>query len=252
MKTALQALLANLLSLLPPAARGAVCRLLFSAAARANAPDALREMFQLQDALLSEIDRAAIRMGGGVHPKIRILKYPEFFACRIHPGERVLDVGCAFGLVALKMAEAGAVVTGIDMDATHIEQARRTCVHPNLKFVVGDATVTLPDETYDTVVLSNVLEHIRDRAGFLRSIAKKGHPRRWLLRVPALDRDWQVEVRRELGLTSYTDPTHFTEYTQESFRDELSQAGLRITHLQVAYSEIWAEAEPASAGVIGP
>jgi hypothetical protein len=48
-------------------------------------------------------------------------------------------------------------------------------------------------------------------------------------------------VRSELGLYAYSDPTHFTEYTLDSFEQEMRDAQLSITHYQVNWGEIWAE-----------
>jgi hypothetical protein len=55
------------------------------------------------------------------------------------------------------------------------------------------------------------------------------------------NRDWRPPLREELGLYAYGDPTHFIEYTRESFEREMAQAGFRVRHLQVNWGEIWAE-----------
>ena len=45
----------------------------------------------------------------------------------------------------------------------------------------------------------------------------------------------------ELGVEWRLDQTHETEYTLESFAEEMAAAGLHITHQQVRWGEIWAE-----------
>ena len=45
-------------------------------------------------------------------------------------------------------------------------------------------------------------------------------------------------------MSYFSDPTHYTEYTQQSFEEELREAGLAIAHLQINWGEIWAEAAP--------
>ena len=67
---------------------------------------------------------------------------------------------------------------------------------------------------------------------------------RVLIRVPLLERDWLVALRRELRLWHYSDPTHTTEYDVETFRRELAEAGLEIVELTIRWGEIWAEARP--------
>jgi len=67
-------------------------------------------------------------------------------------------------------------------------------------------------------------------------------PGRWLIRVPMFNRHWFVPLRKELGMSYFSDQTHYTEYTQQSFEEELEAAGLAITYQQINWGEIWAEA----------
>ncbi len=77
---------------------------------------------------------------------------------------------------------------------------------------------------------------------FLRGIVETMRPSRLLLRVPVFERDWRVPLKQELGIDYRLDSTHYTEYTLESFSSELEEAGLRVTHQEVRWGEIWAEA----------
>jgi hypothetical protein len=101
------------------------------------------------------------------------------------------------------------------------------------------------DERFDVVVLSNILEHLPERPAFLRRMQQAARPSRMLIRVPLFERDWQVPLKRELGVEWRLDPTHETEYTLESFVDEVTQAGCRIVHQEVRWGEIWAEVRAA-------
>jgi hypothetical protein len=62
--------------------------------------------------------------------------------------------------------------------------------------------------------------------------------------VPVLERDWQVILRRELGLTYFSDPTHETEYDEQQLAQEAGAAGLVLTEVQRRWGEIWAVTEP--------
>jgi SAM-dependent methyltransferase len=181
--------------------------------------------------------------GGGVHTKHRHTRYHDFFVARVQEGERVLDLGCGKGTLAFDLVRrAGAAVVAVDIDSQHIAQATRRYADPRLNFCVGDITTGLIVGRFDVVVLSNVLEHLPERVAFLRRIRAQIGPSRLLIRVPLYERDWRVPLKRELGVEWRLDPSHETEYTLESLAREMESAGLSISHQEVRWGEIWAEA----------
>jgi hypothetical protein len=94
------------------------------------------------------------------------------------------------------------------------------------------------------VVLSNVLEHISDRPGFLAALIATTSAKRFLIRVPLFERDWKMPLRRALGVNYYSDPDHKIEPTQAEFREETARAGLAIDELITPWGEIWATLHP--------
>ena len=60
----------------------------------------------------------------------------------------------------------------------------------------------------------------------------------------ATKRSGRVPLKRELDVEWRLDPTHETEYTVESFAEEMAEAGLAVTHQDVRWGEIWAEVVP--------
>ena len=54
------------------------------------------------------------------------------------------------------------------------------------------------------------------------------------------EREWLVLYKKELGIEWRLDLTHFTEYTEASFREEMNQAGYQVESLSVQFGEIWA------------
>jgi SAM-dependent methyltransferase len=210
------------------------------------ADQALRLLFRLQAAWYPVLGRKAVEYGGGTHTKHRHTRYHDFFTNRVRAGDRVLDVGCGIGAVAFDMAErSGASVVAIDLSEDHIKTARSRFQHPRIEFRVQDGRKPSPDGQFDIVVLSNILEHLPERPAFLRDVQRAVSPSKILIRVPLFERDWQVPLKRELGVEWRLDSTHETEYTLESFADEISQAGCRIVHQEVRWGEIWAEVRAA-------
>jgi len=204
---------------------------------------ALRLLFEL-DSLLYQIQGTlSVAYDGGLHTKHRHTRYHDFFTLRIGSGERVLDIGCGLGALAYDIAaKSGAHVVGIDLNPENISIACAKHAHPNVVYRVADACEQAPIGPFDTIVLSNVLEHIENRPAFLRNLIKVTRPSRLLLRVPVFERDWRVPLKKELGLDYRLDPTHYTEYTLESFAVEMEESSVRITHQEVRWGEIWAEA----------
>lgn len=80
----------------------------------------------------------------------------EFIArLALKPGQQVLDVACGTGNLAIPAAKTGASVTGVDIAANLVEQARQRAAAENLtiRFEEGDAEA-LPYEhrSFDVVV----------------------------------------------------------------------------------------------------
>lgn len=73
----------------------------------------------------------------------------------VAPGTRMLDVGCGAGQIAIPAARAGVRVTGVDIAANSIAQARERARAEDLdvNFIEGDAEMLdLPDASFDLVV----------------------------------------------------------------------------------------------------
>jgi hypothetical protein len=99
-------------------------------------------------------------------------------------------------------------------------------------------------ETFDIIVLSSVLEHLEDRSDFLKSLAKKFRPKKFLIRVPTFEQHYFKALKRELGLFAFVDSTHVIEYSPDIFKAEMAQANLIVDHLEIRWGDIWAECIP--------
>jgi len=212
---------------------------------RLPSDEALRFLFDLEARIYPRIGDLAVDYGRGVHTKHRHTRYHDFFVERISFGDQVLDIGCGNGALAWDVAErSGATVTAIDLKESNIAHARDKFPHPNVAYRVGDALVEPFQAGFKTVILSNVLEHLPERSDFLQKVVARVGPERFLLRIPLFERDWRVPLKRELGVEWRLDATHETEYTLESFAEEMAAAALEVTHQEVRWGEIWAEARP--------
>ncbi len=94
----------------------------------------------------------------------------------VHPGMRVLDVGCGVGRWGRRLAAQGAQVTGVDLSATMIAQARRRAHRSGLsgscRFMVQDVAELAAGGTYELVLGVTVLQHILDPSRLRRSLER--------------------------------------------------------------------------------
>jgi trans-aconitate methyltransferase len=86
------------------------------------------------------------------------------------PGERILDLGCGTGQLSAAIAESGAQVTGLDLSAEMLAQARSN--YPNIEFVQGDASdFTLPAPV-DAIFSNAALHWVKNAEGVGASVAR--------------------------------------------------------------------------------
>lgn len=181
------------------------------------------------------------------HPKHRIMKYQNWFLSNIQSTDTVVDIGSHTGKMAFMMSNKARKVYGIEFISTRCEEAKKCYDKNNLSFICADAT-TFDYATIDkisVVTLSNVLEHIENRVDFLIKLKENiiwqpEKEKTFLIRVPMIDREWPVYLKRDYGMEYRLDLTHYTEYTQEEFEKEIAQAGISIRHLHIKFGEIFA------------
>ncbi len=157
------------------------------------------------------------------HPCRRI----NFLLDGIVRGERVLDLGCAQGVIANMLAQRGAEVVGVDHDAKQIEQAKAR--YPDVQFVTGDARDYLRDaDRFDVLVLSHILEHLDDPRQFMREIAT--HFERIYIEVPDFEASYLNEMRlaRSRAL-NYQDNDHVSEFDRRELKQLLCDADVTVT-----------------------
>lgn len=84
-------------------------------------------------------------------------------------GSNILDVGCSEGVLEILLARKGFNVTGVDVNAAALNFARELLaresedVQQRVRFVQGDLAQTrLLDEQFDTLVMGEILEHLRN------------------------------------------------------------------------------------------
>lgn len=175
----------------------------------------------------------------GIHPKHRIMNYHQFFVENISKNDIVLDIGCGNGALTYDLAKKADKVVGVDINEKNIVIAKKKFSRDNVVYFCKDINNFNKEFDFNVIVLSNVLEHIKDRIEFLKNLASQYSKARFLIRVPMINRDWLVLYKKEMDLEWRADKTHYIEYTLESFQEELQKANLKIDKFSIQFGEIW-------------
>ena len=87
------------------------------------------------------------------------LKLAADYIESLHPGDTVLEVGCAFGRVTIFLANSrNVIVTGVDINPAEINYAKENPVHSKVDFALMDgAQLELPDNGFNAVVMVGVI-----------------------------------------------------------------------------------------------
>jgi 2-polyprenyl-3-methyl-5-hydroxy-6-metoxy-1,4-benzoquinol methylase len=148
---------------------------------------------------------------------------------RPHIGRRVLEVGCGIGTMSTKLLEVADEVVALEPNLNCAVRAREVLgTHPRFSLRVAhleecDRT-ELAGHRFDTVFCVNVLEHIADDAGALRTFADVLAPGgKVLIFVPAVQAAYGP-LDAELG--------HFRRYSKPTLAAAFAGGGLDLLTLR--------------------
>ena len=89
-------------------------------------------------------------------------------------GLRIADVGTGTGRHAVRLANAGAMVTALDFSRGMLKQARAKSGADHVSFVVADCAAQLPlrDGAFDRVVCALLADHVQSLDSLLSELAR--------------------------------------------------------------------------------
>ncbi len=169
-----------------------------------------------------------VRRVKGMADRSKVRQYLEY----LEPGARVLDIGCGDGHLLADLRDVAGYdleLSGIEFSTDAIASARRL----GIDVAEGRAEdVELPEGSFDLVILNQLIEHVREPAALLRSIA------RWLrpgghvfVETPNIDSvDARLFRRRYWG--GYHLPRHFHLFDTRTLERLAEQEGLRRVSLK--------------------
>ncbi len=159
-------------------------------------------------------------------------------------GRRVLDIGCAEGMLVVELARRGHRACGADISprfaAAARERARGLGLAVETYVVDLEAGLgPLEGELFDDVFLNDVIEHLRNPLAALRNVRRLlgDHSRLWIhtpnCMMPARLKFYLVKPRARMN---YFDPSqlgdlHLQTYDQMTLEKTLNFAGLAVTRM---------------------
>jgi 2-polyprenyl-3-methyl-5-hydroxy-6-metoxy-1,4-benzoquinol methylase len=148
-------------------------------------------------------------------------------------GARVLDVGCASGYLAARLAARGCTVTGVELDEAAAAAAAAHCERVITGDIESPETRGAIPGGFDVVLLGDVLEHLVDpweALAFVRSLLAPGGV--VVTSIPNVAA-WTVRLSLLRGSFEYTDMglldrTHLRFFTRATAHELVRRAGYEI------------------------
>ena len=150
-------------------------------------------------------------------------------------GKEVLDVCCGTGRHAVRLAQAGARVCGVDGNETMLAVARKKCEHLGLRLDLhlGDvARLPYPDASFDAAVCALALCHVPDLGAPVAEMARVLRPGGRLIISDfhpfCLLIGWRTAVRQP-------EAVYFVENHLHMIADHvraLTASGLAVSHVR--------------------
>jgi SAM-dependent methyltransferase len=146
-----------------------------------------------------------------------------------YAGQRVLEVGAGIGTITALLAPGRERVVALEVDDFYVKRLKNRFRHqPNVEPYTSDVALAdwqrLHSERFDSIVLSNVLEHIEDDAGAVRRFAQILSPGgKLLILVPALPLLFGA-MDEAVG--------HYRRYTMPALRTVLEENGFEVMLLE--------------------
>jgi predicted TPR repeat methyltransferase len=151
----------------------------------------------------------------------------SIYRFHIPPGSRVIEIGCGAGdlLAALEPS----VGLGIDVSEGMVAEARRR--HPQLEFAVGAGEAFATDETFDYVVISDLVPFASDLVTLFRRVAALSNERTRVI-VNSYNQLWRPVIRLAERLRLKPRKPIRNWVSPDDVRNVLGLAGLEVVTTQ--------------------
>jgi len=172
----------------------------------------------------------------------------EYDVLDLHAGDRLLDIGCGFGRHSYEALRRGADVVSSDFSFPELAEVDQTVSameeFGELPTAVVSASVNsdvtrlpFPDNSFDRIIASEILEHIEDDVGALAELVRVLRPGgTFAATIPATTPEkicWRITDEYH---APKVEGGHVRIYAKGQLADLMSTAGLDIYHQHRAHA----------------
>ncbi len=148
----------------------------------------------------------------------------------------LLDLGCGdgsyFKLMLERVGKPDGKIIGLDPQAWEIEKAKRIGIYDELHVGMSNA-IPLPDASVGMVFSNSVVEHIADKEGTIREVARILKPGgTYLFSAPRKGFDARMRLRDLINWKF----KHYWLQTADEWTRDLERAGLRVREVRTTLS----------------
>lgn len=155
-------------------------------------------------------------------------------AMELTHNKKVLDIASGEGYGSNLLAKDARHVTGVDIDAGVIQEAKEKYQRQNLEFTTGTVeNIPAADKQFDVVVSFETIEHITNHDTMISEVKR-------VLRPDGLIIISTPNKKNYSDKTSYKNPFHMKELYPEEFRDLLKKyfKNVVVFSQQIALSSV--------------
>jgi 2-polyprenyl-3-methyl-5-hydroxy-6-metoxy-1,4-benzoquinol methylase len=143
------------------------------------------------------------------------------------PHGHLLDIGCGSGMLLKGMHHLGWQVEGVDFDAEAVRNARAKGLRVHLGSL---AEQNFPDDTFDAVTMSHLIEHVSDPVALLRECYRILKPGGHLVIVTPNANSWGHRLYGA-DWRGLEPPRHIHIFANGPLKSVLREAGFHKVHL---------------------
>ncbi len=175
-----------------------------------------------------------------IHPK-HFLSETPWYTKYLNKNDTVLDLGSGNGQTVIKCAKFVKNVVGIEIDRKLLQVSKESVrinkiKNASFKSANLEEKLNYKKNSFDKVILLDVLEHLIKRDQILNEIKKILKPKGlFILGVPNSETSWK-KLQKSVGINYFADPDHKIEYSKKEIKKLLIMH--RYKTVKISYGPI--------------